>query len=101
MKKLHFAIAFCAFTSFSLILSPSSYSLEYAGLTDNLGNVSTRVLSKLGYDCKTSNVGIVCQKCQVEANKQKCVAYLCDVLTKKCRKKSAELPRLPNFGRDN
>lgn len=100
MKKSRLALAFFALTSMGLIFSPSSHSFEYAGLTDltdDLGKASVTVLSKLGYDCQTLDVGIVCKKCQVEDNKQKCVAYLCDAISKKCRKKSAEIPQLPSF----
>ena len=88
-----FLLASVALTSFSLISPPPGL----ADLTEDIGNASVSVLGKLGYDCKTANVGIVCKKCQVEDNKQKCVAYLCDAITKKCRKKSAEIPKLPSF----
>jgi hypothetical protein len=94
-------IASVAYASVSFFVPLPSLSLNYAGLTDDLGNASISVLSKLGYDCKTASVGIVCQKCQVEDNQQKCVAYLCDAITKKCRKKSAEIPKLPSFNSSN
>ena len=69
-----------------------------AGLTDDLSNATVSVLSKLGYDCQTLSAGgILCKKCTEEDNKQKCEAFLCDAVTKKCRKKSAEIPQLP-FG---
>ena len=69
-----------------------------AGLADDLSNTTVSVLSKLGYDCQTLSAGgILCKKCQEEDNKQKCEAFLCDAVTKKCRKKSAEIPQLP-FG---
>ena len=96
-----FLLTSVALTSFSFLASPPSLGFEYAGLTDDLGNAGISVLSRLGYDCTTKSVGIVCKKCQVEDNKQKCVAYLCDAVTKKCRKKSAEIPKLPSFKRNN
>ena len=79
-------------------IAPPQTTNWNAGLADDLSNVTVSVLSKLGYDCQTLNVGgILCKKCQVEDNKQKCEAFLCDAVTKKCRKKSAEIPQLP-FG---
>ena len=91
-----------AAVSFALInpLLPSlSLAENYAGIADDLSNATVSVLSKLGYDCQTASAGaILCKKCQVEDNKQKCEAFICDAATKKCRKKSAEIPKLPNFG---
>lgn len=87
------------FTCVSLITPLQILSLDYAGLPDDLANATVSVLSKLGYDCKTASVGgIICKKCTAEDNKQKCVAYLCDAVTKKCRKKKAEIPQLPSLG---
>ncbi len=90
-------IASIAFTSAGLILPQQSLGYDYANLTDNLGDVTTTVLSKLGYDCQTASIGILCKKCKVEDDKQECVAYLCDAITKKCRKQSASIPKLPNL----
>ena len=90
-----------ALTAVSLVVPSRGLSLEYAGLTDDIGSASVSILDKLGYDCTTAAVGIVCKKCQVEDNKQKCVAYLCDAVSKKCRKKSAEIPQLPSLNRNN
>lgn len=92
--------------SFGLITPTASLSAEYAGLTDNLSNATVSVLSKLGYDCQTASVGgITCKKCTVDDNKQKCEVFICDAVTKKCRRKKAEIPQLPNLGgnddRDN
>ena len=87
-----------AIISVVLITPSTSIGFEYAGLTDGLENATVSVLSQLGYDCQTASVGgIVCKKCSVKDNKQKCVAYLCDAVTKKCRKKQAEVPQLPNL----
>ena len=80
--------------------SPSpSFADTPAGIADDLGNATVSILSKLGYDCQTASAGaILCKKCQIEDNKQKCEAFICDAVTKKCRKKSAEIPQLPNLG---
>jgi hypothetical protein len=76
-----------------------------AGIADDLSNASVSVLSKLGYDCKTASAGaILCTKCKVDGNKQKCEAFTCDAVTKKCRRKTAEIPNIPglnNNGSDN
>lgn len=91
-----------AFTSIGLMAPSPSRSFETAGLADSLGNATVSVLSKLGYDCKNASaVGIVCKKCSMEDNKQNCEAFLCDAVTKKCRKKSAEIPNLPNLRGNN
>lgn len=81
------------------LISPAPNLAEnYAGIADDLSNATVSVLSKLGYDCQTASAGaILCKKCSVEDNKQKCEAFICDAATKKCRKKAAEIPRLP-FG---
>lgn len=44
--------------------------------------------------------GILCKKCRADGNSQKCEAFLCDAVTKKCRKQTAKIPKLPNFGGD-
>lgn len=80
------------------LITPVS-ALEYAGLTDNLSNATVGVLSQLGYDCQTASVGgILCKKCQARNNKQKCEAFICDAVTKKCRRRTAEIPQVPNLG---
>lgn len=94
-----FLVSSVAFLSVGLIIPSQSLSLDYADLPGDLGDATVSVLDKLGYDCQTASVGgIICKKCKTEDNKQKCVAYLCDAITKKCRKKSAEIPKLPNLG---
>jgi len=88
--------------SLGLMTPTASLSLEYAGLTDNLSNATVSVLSRLGYDCQTASVGgIICKKCTVDDNKQKCDAFICDAITKKCRRRKAEIPQLPNLGGDD
>lgn len=82
--------------SLSIVPNPG-LTVEYAGLTDELGSATVSILGKLGYDCTTAEVGIVCKKCKVEDNKQKCEAFLCDAVTQKCRKKSAEIPKVPGL----
>jgi len=37
----------------------------------------------------------------VDDNKQKCDAFICDAITKKCRRRKAEIPQLPNLGGDD
>lgn len=101
MNIRSFVLASIALTSIGLIAPKPSFSYEYAGLTDEIGDATVSVLSKLGYDCQTASAGILCKKCKVEDNKQQCVAYLCDAVTKKCRKKSASIPQIPNFNRDS
>ncbi|MEM9506659.1 MAG: hypothetical protein AAGA16_03110 [Cyanobacteria bacterium P01_E01_bin.35] len=95
-------VASFSLVSWSTIASAPSIGLEYAGLTDNLSNATVGVLSQLGYDCQTASVGgIICKKCQVEDNKQKCQAFICDAVTKKCRRRSAEIPQVPGLGGGN
>ena len=89
-----------ALTSLAISLSIAplpSLAVEYAGLTDDLGDATVSILGKLGYDCTTAEVGIVCKKCKVDDNKQKCEAFLCDAVTQKCRKQSAEIPKVPGL----
>ena len=91
-------VASFGLVSWSAIASPPSLAVNYAGLADNLSNATVSVLSQLGYDCQTASAGgIICKKCQVESNKQKCQAFICDAVTKKCRKRSAEVPQIPGL----
>ena len=97
--NVRFSLLALSFISASLVLPSGSSAENYAGIADDLSNATVSVLSKLGYDCQTASAGaILCKKCQVEDNKQKCEAFICDAVTKKCRKKSAEIPKLPNLG---
>lgn len=87
--------------SLGLAVLPTNASNQYLaqlGNIDNIGSVTTSVLDRLGYDCQTvANVGIVCKKCKASNNglTEKCNAYICDAVTKKCRKQKATLPNLP------
>lgn len=99
MKALNLAIVF-SIGHFSLINLPHTGAETIAQL-DNLeriGEVTTAVLDRLGYDCNTvADVGIVCKKCSSESIlTEKCTAYICDAATKKCRKRDATLPKLPD-----
>ena len=85
----------------SLNLATPSSAFEYAGLLDDVGNASVGVLKQLGYDCKTASAGaILCTKCKADGIKQKCEAFTCDVATKKCRRKTAEIPNIPGLNND-
>ncbi|MEL6927501.1 MAG: hypothetical protein AAFO95_02560 [Cyanobacteria bacterium J06600_6] len=73
-----------------------------ANLLDDIGNASISVLTQLGYDCKTASAGaILCTKCKEDGFKQKCEAFTCDVATKKCRRKTAELPNIPGLNNND
>jgi|GEM_PF-2753965 len=75
--------------------SLSSNLVAQLGGLGGLGDVedaTTDVLKRLGYDCKTATVGIACTKC----SDNKCKAYICDAITKKCRKQKASLPGVPD-----
>ena len=77
-------------------------NFETANLLDDVGNASVSVLTKLGYDCKTASAGaILCTKCKADGFKKKCEAFTCDVATKKCRRKTADLPNIPGLGNDD
>jgi hypothetical protein len=93
-------IASVGFISLNAIVPDSGLAFKYAGIADDLSNASVSVLSKLGYDCKTASAGaILCTKCKVDDNKQKCEAFTCDAVTKKCRRKTAEIPRIPGLNK--
>lgn len=99
MKALNLAVVL-TIGNFSLVTVPHTIGAKIAQL-DNLegiGEVTTAVLDRLGYDCDTvANVGIVCKKCSSDSVlTEKCTAYICDAATKKCRKKDATLPKLPD-----
>ena len=91
-----------AATSVGLLAPSVGFSFETAGIADDIGNASVSVLSKLGYDCQNASAGaIICKKCKADGFKQKCTVFACDAATKKCRKKSAELPNVPGLGGSN
>lgn len=97
MKIHSLSIASIGFVSLNAIaISPAS-----ANLLDDVSNASVSVLTKLGYDCKTASAGaILCTKCQEDGFKQKCEAFTCDAATKKCRRKTADLPNIPGSSND-
>ena len=97
MKIPTLFIASLSFVSLNAIISPSGS----ANLLDDVSNTSVSVLSKLGYDCKTASAGgILCTKCEEDGLTQKCEAFSCDVATKKCRRKTAEVPNIPGLNND-
>ncbi len=62
---------------------------------DNIGEITTSVLNRLGYECDTvANVGIVCKKCEAERFTEKCKTFICDAVTRKCRQQDVTLPNL-------
>ncbi|MEL6438931.1 MAG: hypothetical protein AAFQ80_06730 [Cyanobacteria bacterium J06621_8] len=98
MNIRSFLVASFSIVSWGAIATTPSLAIEYAGLTDDLSNATVGVLGRLGYDCKTASVGgIICTKCKVDDSKQKCQAFICDAVTKKCRKRSAEVPQIPGI----
>ena len=101
MRILPLIIASITIGTVELILPKPNFSTENIAQLDNLenlGEITTSVLDRLGYDCDTvANVGLVCKKCSSEnVLTEKCTAYICDAATKKCRKKNATVPKLPN-----
>ncbi|WP_036484108.1 hypothetical protein [Myxosarcina sp. GI1] len=101
MKTLYFLTLVLGFSSVNL-LSPnktlSSTTIAQLDQLEGVTNVTTSVLDKLGYDCQAASAAaIICKKCSEESSiTEKCTAYICDSVTKKCRKKEANLPKLPN-----
>ncbi|MEO0924293.1 MAG: hypothetical protein AAFY63_00315 [Cyanobacteria bacterium J06643_13] len=95
-------VASVGFVALNAIAPRSSSALEYANLLDDVSNASVSVLTRLGYDCNTASAGgIICTKCEADGLKQKCEAFSCDAVTKKCRRKTADLPNVPGLGNDN
>jgi hypothetical protein len=99
MRFFYLAIALS-----SLVISQPSFGTDKLAQLDNLeniGEITTNVLDRLGYECDTvANVGLVCKKCSENSDSpialtEKCTAYVCDAVTKKCRKNNAVLPKLP------
>jgi len=98
MKIRSLLIASIGFVSLNALSIPSAS----ANLLDDVGNASVSVLTKLGYDCKTASAGaILCTKCNADGFKKKCEAFTCDVATKKCRRKTADLPNIPGLNNDD
>ena len=99
MRIVSLVIASLTISCFGLANSPQSLAENIAQLDlENIGEVTTSVLDRLGYDCDTvANVGLVCKKCSSDnVLTEKCTAYICDAATKKCRKKNATVPKLPD-----
>ena len=98
MKISTLFIASLSFASLNAIIAPSSS----ANLLDDVSNASVSVLTRLGYDCKTASAGgILCTKCKEDGLTQKCEAFTCDAVTKKCRRKTAEVPNIPGLNNDD
>ena len=98
MKVRSLLIASIGFVSLNAIAIPSAS----ANLLDDVSNASVSVLTRLGYDCKTASAGaILCTKCKEDGFKQKCEAFTCDVATKKCRRKTADLPNIPGLNNND
>lgn len=100
MRIVSLVIASLTISCFGLANSPQNLGAENIAQLDleNIGEVTTSVLDRLGYDCDTvANVGLVCKKCSSDnVLTEKCTAYICDAATKKCRKKNATVPKLPD-----
>lgn len=102
MRLLPVLLVSLSLGSFGLINPSQSLSAnlvaQLGGLDtlEGIGNVTTDILGTLGYDCKTAAIGIVCTKCSDDDGlTQDCKAYLCDAVTRECRKQEAQLPRVP------
>jgi hypothetical protein len=94
-----------AFSSLAIAISQPSFSANTIAQLDNLenlGEVTTSILDKLGYDCDTvAGVGLVCKKCSSNNSfTEKCTTYICDAVTKKCRKKNLTLPNIQDSSRE-
>ncbi|GAB4532533.1 MAG: hypothetical protein Tsb0014_17080 [Pleurocapsa sp.] len=102
MKTFYLLSLVIGFSSVSLIASDKTLSSTPVAQLESITNVTTSVLDKLGYECDTASAaGIICRKCSEQSSvTEKCTAYICDSVTKKCRKKEATLPKLPNSNRD-
>ena len=102
MKTFYLLSLIIGFSSANLIAPSKTLSQTPIAQLENITNITTSVLDRLGYECDTASAaGIICRKCS-ESNSvtEKCTAYICDSVTKKCRKKEATLPKLPNSNRD-
>jgi hypothetical protein len=108
MRVFSLVIASFAVASLALTTSQPSFGVDKLAQLDNLENIgemTTNILDGLGYDCETvAGVGLVCKKCSEESDSrialtEKCTAYVCDAVTKKCRKNNAVLPKVPQQNR--
>lgn len=101
MKIQSLLIASIGIVSLNALSPAAASTFEYAGIADDIGNASVGVLTQLGYDCKTASTGgILCTKCEADGLKQKCEAFTCDAVSKKCRRKTADLPNVPGLSND-
>jgi hypothetical protein len=98
MKSLYFLPLVLGIGTIHLFSPSKAFSSTTIAQLDGITNVTTSVLDKLGYQCETASAaGIICKKCSDDSDlTEKCTAYICDSITKKCRKKEANLPKLPN-----
>ena len=97
--KLFYLLPFClGLSSISLIIPHKSLSLTPIAQLEDITNITTSVLDKLGYECETvSAAAMICRKCSDNSSiTEKCTVYICDTATKKCRKQNANVPKLPN-----
>ncbi len=73
---------------------------QLGGLDDleDIEDATVDILEGLGYDCQTAGaLGIACTKCTTEDNTtQECKAYICDSITRECRKHQAQIPSVPD-----
>ena len=102
MKSLYLLSLILGFSSVSLIAPQKTLGSAPIAQLDNITNITTSVLDKLGYECDTvSAAAIICRKCSEQSSvTEKCTAYICDSVSKKCRKRKATLPKLPNSNSD-
>ncbi|HHP7231673.1 MAG TPA: hypothetical protein ACFCUY_12545 [Xenococcaceae cyanobacterium] len=100
MKALYFLPLLLGLSSLNLLAPNKSLSSASIAQLENITEVTTSVLDNLGYECETvSAAAIICRKCAEETNiTEECTAYICDSVTKKCRKQKATVPNLPDSG---
>ena len=107
MRLLPVLLVSLSLGSFGLINPNQSLSAnlvaQLGGLDglEDIEDATTSILDTLGYDCQTAAIGIVCTKCSDDDGlTQNCKAYLCDAVTRDCRKQEAQLPRVPDSVED-
>ncbi|MGV2828000.1 hypothetical protein [Myxosarcina sp. GI1(2024)] len=102
MKTLYFLTLVLGFSSVNFLSPNKALSSTIIVQLEDITNVTISALDKLGYECQTASAAaIICKKCSEESSvSEKCTAYICDSVTKKCRKQEANLPQLPNSDGD-
>ena len=102
MKTIYSLLLTLGFSSVSLILPNKTLSSTSIAQLDDLANITTSVLDKLGYECETASAAaIIGRKCLESSSiTEECDAFICDSVTKKCRRQKAVLPKLPNSNSD-